>query len=823
MTPAGWFCVALLAALSARGQPPSPGPPKGAGGSPFPQLQPLAQRQPSGPWNCDVDVWRLSPDAAARKVAAFERAGVPTVARLKDGRLLAAHQHFPPDNEMDFDKVAVRFSTDEGLTWTRPRVIGLEGLPAGMRFPFDPTLVPLPDGRVRLYFTSLQGRRLDSHRPCIYSAVSTNGVDYVFEPGVRFAIDDRPVIDCAVVLHQGTYHLYAPDNGAGIPPNQPGARLRRGEHPRAGLGYHAVSQDGLKFKRVKDVEMPGGHRWLGNAMSDGKQITFFGTRDGRPGQGGGLWRATSPDGSSWSQAVELAGVPGADPAAVRLNDGTWLVMATSPPRRGLTERLGPDRDRGPRPDPSQLEDAEREPRPIPPPEADALFPRGGPRFGPEFRRVFVRIPSAAAGQQGVAAEVLFPFQPRYEHGAPVVIQVAGGVQAGSARGAPEYVGHGFIQIHLAFPGGGQGAERSGGTYDFRGPACVRALADVIRFATGRMTDVEGRRITDLAERFEVLTNHCGIVGSSHGGNTCGLVMAKHGHELPGLAWYASMESPYGEGAANVELGGRDTGLNPAYDPTTGVLNLRPLAWSSELSPGLMRKPMPVSSGQLRGAFFFDINGDDRFSSPQDFPANCFVGDAGGGVRAWYSPRILAEAGRRRLLPTPRPAHIPSLGEAREFWSWRDAVASIPAAVKNLPELAVIVYANELDHVQADPAHSHILEQVEGFRKAGARFIRLNPDRAYVEAMVPRGPGRTGQGSFADNPAGKEFHRRNILSGLEPADLPQGVYMQAAVCELADRTQARNWAPDLAGRLYPDAPREGLLPAGRPPRSRERMP
>lgn len=768
-----------------------------------------------------MDVWRVSPGGQTQKLATFERAGVATVARLKDGRLLAAHQHFPADSEADFDKVAVRFSTDEGRAWTTPRAIGVEGLPPGMRFPFDPTLVPLPDGRVRLYFTSLQGRRPDLHRPCIYSAVSTNGVDYVMEPGVRFALGQRPVIDCAVVLHQGTYHLYAPDNGAGFGPDQPAPR-RGGERPRPGTGYHATSQDGLNFKRVADVWMPAGRRWLGNAVSDGKEITFFGTGSDQPGLQGGLWQATSPDGFSWSQPTDLPEVPGADPAALRLKDGTWLVMATSLPRRGWSERLARHQDRLPAPRSLRTDQAAgRDANRLRPPADLGPFREGGPPLAPDFRRVFVRIPSAAAGHQGVAAEVLFPSRPRYQQGAPVVVQVAGGVLAGGARGVPEFVGNGFIQIHFAFPGGGNGAERSGGTYDFRGPACVRALADVIRFATGRLPDDTGRRITEWAGSLKVLTNNCGIVGSSHGGNTCGLVMAKDGHDLPGLAWYASMESPYGEGAANVELGGRDRGLNPAYDPETGVLDLRPLAWSSDLSPGLMRKPMPAPAGQLRGAFFFDLNGDGRFSFHDDFPVNCFVGDAGSGLRAWYSPRILAEAEKRRLLPERRPTHLPSLEEAREFWSWRDAVPSIPAAVSNLPHLAVIVYANGRDHVQADPAHSHIIEQVEGFRKAGARFIRLNPDRAYVEAIVSTGPGRTGQGSFADNPAGKEFNRRNILSGLEPADFPQRVYMQAAVCELADRTQARNWAPNLEAILYPDAPRGGP-PAPGAARFRERI-
>jgi hypothetical protein len=54
-----------------------------------------------------------------------------------------------------------------------------------MRFPFDPTLVPLPDGRIRLYFTSIHGRRLEEDIPAIYSAISADGIRYTFEPGRR--------------------------------------------------------------------------------------------------------------------------------------------------------------------------------------------------------------------------------------------------------------------------------------------------------------------------------------------------------------------------------------------------------------------------------------------------------------------------------------------------------------------------------------------------------------------------------------------------------------------------------------------------------------
>ena len=431
---------------------------------------------------------------------------------------------------------------------------------------------------------------------------------------------------------------------------------------------------------------------------------------------------------------------------------------------------------------------------------------------PPGQRVFTHIPSSAGGEEGIAVGVLFPRQPRYTHGAPVAINVAGGMLPGGARGGLDYVGLGFVEIHFAFPGGGQGAaERSGGEYDFRGPKCIRALADVILFATGRIADKDGRRISELNRRLAVLTNNCGIIGSSHGGNTCGLAMALHGREFADLAWYASMESPYGEGVANIEAGGRESGMNPAYDPRTGCLDLSRLAWSADLSPGMLGRRMSVPWDSFKGAFFFDLDGDGQFNADKDFPANCCVGDAGTGVKAWYSPRILAEAERRHLVRGQRPDHIPSLPESKEFWHYRDAAPSIPDAVRNCTNLAVIVYANERDHVQAAPDHAHILIQVEGFRQASARFVRLNPDRSYVERIVASRPGsgptRAEQAPdrFPDNPAGKAFDRTNIASALEPARFPVQPYMQAAVCELADRTQANQWAANLDAVLYPSAP------------------
>jgi hypothetical protein len=296
----------------------------------------------SGPWDRDVIVYRASAEGAVEKLATFDRAGVPTIARMNDRRLIAAHQHFPANDEANFDKVAVRFSEDDGKTWTKPQVIRLSGLPQGMRFPFDPTLVPLPDGGVRMYFTSLRGRRFDEERPAIFSAITTNGVDYTFEPGMRFGIDGRPVIDCAVVLHQGTFHLFAPDNGTQLRPNEGPGREPAGGRPRMSIGYHATSPDGLNFTRVADVQIDGRRRWLGNAQSDGNRITFIGTGDpgpppsGQPRAGlprGSLWMATSTNGQTW-QPVDSPVVSGGDPGAVATDSGGWVIVITGEPRPG---------------------------------------------------------------------------------------------------------------------------------------------------------------------------------------------------------------------------------------------------------------------------------------------------------------------------------------------------------------------------------------------------------------------------------------------------------------------------------------------------------
>ena len=95
--------------------------------APFPVS---AMHLPADPYSqADVIAYRVSASGAVEKVATFERAGVPTIARMKDGRLIVAHQHFPENDRESFDKVAVHFSSDDGKTWGAAQVIQVAGLP----------------------------------------------------------------------------------------------------------------------------------------------------------------------------------------------------------------------------------------------------------------------------------------------------------------------------------------------------------------------------------------------------------------------------------------------------------------------------------------------------------------------------------------------------------------------------------------------------------------------------------------------------------------------------------------------------------------------
>jgi hypothetical protein len=290
-------CAVVIASSLSLAAPAQPAPPQ--------------QKPRFGPWDRDLVIATSADGLAFTDPKPFvERGGVPHVARDAKGRLIAAFQWFPTDRPDAFDRVALRTSDDGGKTWGETTAARFKNLPPGQQRPFDPTLLLLDDGRLRMYFTSTHP---DRRPPAIYSAVSTDGVNYTFEPGVRLAVDGEPVIDCAAVRLGKTTHLFSPV-----------------QHARR--AYHAVSEDGVTFKRVDDASIdqdPARERnWLGCALAtaDGK-IRFYGTGNRDDG-----WSATSTDGLTWKLDEGTRGL-GLDPGVAPAGDGRFIAIGTGPNRK----------------------------------------------------------------------------------------------------------------------------------------------------------------------------------------------------------------------------------------------------------------------------------------------------------------------------------------------------------------------------------------------------------------------------------------------------------------------------------------------------------
>ena len=311
--------------------------PQSTSPSPPTAKRPRQNGNGNGPWNNDVGVFRVTDQTQkVTRVHSFERAGVASVARLANGELLAAFQWFPdslavvdgsnesakPAVNDAFDKIALSRSTDGGASWSAPSSAIFTGLTSTEQHPFDPTLVVLDDGRIRLYITRNESHDFSRSTPSIGSAISSDGATFAIEPGVRFAVANEPVIDCAVTKLANVWHLISPK------------QLDSRSGPLAGKAYHATSSDGLIFTRGEDIDSKNNDRWLGAMVTVGDEMRFFGTGDR------GVWSARSRDGVTWTIDATRLTIGGADPGVVILPSGEMIVVATvmKPRAQGANSR-----------------------------------------------------------------------------------------------------------------------------------------------------------------------------------------------------------------------------------------------------------------------------------------------------------------------------------------------------------------------------------------------------------------------------------------------------------------------------------------------------
>ena len=390
----------------------------------------------------------------------------------------------------------------------------------------------------------------------------------------------------------------------------------------------------------------------------------------------------------------------------------------------------------------------------------------------------------------VAVSIRPPSEPRYPEGAPVVVNISGFFTASSGFSYqldPDALG----AIYVTYLWPGRTDPRTGiaseGTFDYGGPNCLAALRDVVRFAAGQIPDVDGRtldEIVDVPVHYEVV----GLYAFSHSGIVATNVLALHGEDLGHVKFFVGRENPTIDAMYPLEPGhwDDDTGRpihNPFYDPA----GYTPTSIAIDYSTVYWLENAEYPEG--RPAFRSASGGGADYVCSAKHPSMW-------GKDYWSTDLLQALLDNGALTRGTWPATLATPEEAAASWPFRTTVDNYARLGQVLPELKVMLVFATDDHVQTAIDKPHIHHAYDGFHEAARLWCRMNPDRAYVEAL-----GQPDSGSaIPDNPANREPATWMAIRswGYQPL---QGVNTNvlvplAAVAEMLDRSYYDVWDADL---------------------------
>jgi len=168
---------------------------------------------------------------------------------------------------------------------------------------WDPYVVKLSDGYWRLYFVSPPDGPGSTK---IMSALSTDGISWLQEDGVRFQIDDLAIIDPAVKKMGDIWRMYT---------------WYEGDGDGSSIMVTATSSDGLTFTEEKQFDAGGGIPEV-TQLDSGLWGLYVCAN--------GISLSTSADGvNDWSSLSTMI-APGAgqivcDPSIIKTNAGDWMM------------------------------------------------------------------------------------------------------------------------------------------------------------------------------------------------------------------------------------------------------------------------------------------------------------------------------------------------------------------------------------------------------------------------------------------------------------------------------------------------------------------
>jgi hypothetical protein len=416
-------------------------------------------------------------------------------------------------------------------------------------------------------------------------------------------------------------------------------------------------------------------------------------------------------------------------------------------------------------------------------------------FSGQIQTTFIN----SEGIGNIAVMVAAPESARYPEGAGVVVVVSPIFStAGSFITDPDLTSLGLIQVSYLWPGQKDAisGNRSSGTFDSGGEQSIQVLRDVIRFAAGITPDVDGRFILSLSH-VTPLTSEVGLYAFSDAGIAVVNVFKLYGGMLPGVQYFVGQENPTVDTLSCLEAGYLDDSGQPIYNPFYNY----PASYSSSaisLTYTNVRWDATYTDPHTGavGRAYLDLDSSGTIST-NDYVLSWRV-PVLFGKRSYSVALTQALLDTGALTLTTWPADLATPEEAARDWPFRESTSRYVDLRTMMPDLKVMLVFAQDDHIQVAKDKPHIHQAFQGFRFEAGLWVRLNPDRAYVQSLIP-----TAGEDFPDNPANTQPENwMEIGPYAYPGQGTEGRLVPlAGVAEMSDRAHFGRWDENLGQVLY----------------------
>ena len=360
-----------------------------------------------------------------------------------------------------------------------------------------------------------------------------------------------------------------------------------------------------------------------------------------------------------------------------------------------------------------------------------------PTGTPAFFTGHVRTTIILSEGMDIAVMVASPLTPRYPEGAGVVV-VASPVftETDGFMTDPDLTTLGLIQVSYLWPGrtDQRTGVKSSGTFDYGGDLSVKILRDVIRFAANRMADKSGRYMVSLTS-VSPLVEEVGVYAFSDAGLPAIRALSLYGTQLQGLGYFIGREIPTVDTTSCLEIGTYNAAGQPVYNPfyiyptsfssTALTLNYTNLRWDSTFT-SIYSKAV--------GRPYLDLDGNGKLGSTD------YVFD--GQIPVMFGKRYYSTTLTAALLANGAlslfawPADLATPQEAAQAWQIRQTPGLFAAMQSDeiIQNMKVMLVFARNEHAQVVQDKPHIHQLYQGLRFEARLWVRLNPDRAYVESL-----------------------------------------------------------------------------------------